>query len=76
MKTIRGYFEAYGDIEVEDNATDEEIREKMATHLEFKYFTWLCPEDVVIEGEVEPYLEEVEDIPEYAQQRGQYAVNV
>ena len=66
MKTIRGYFEAYGDIEVEDNATDEEIREKMATHLGFEYFTWLRPEDVVIEGEVEPHLEEVEDIPEYA----------
>ena len=61
MKTIRGWFKAYDIIEVEDDATDEEIRAKMADSMSTYYFTNLHPENVIIEGEVEPYSNKEED---------------
>lgn len=61
MKTIRGWFKAYDVIEVEDDASDEEIKEKMAKSMEIYYFTTVYPEEVVIEGEVEPYSDKEED---------------
>ena len=62
MKTIRGYFKAYDEIEIEDNATEEEIKQKMADSLGLYYSIMLRPEHIIIEGEVEPRLKEEKNI--------------
>jgi len=46
---IKGYFKAYHEIEVADNATDEEIKKEMLEAMEWYYFTTLGLEDIVIE---------------------------
>ena len=53
MKKICGWFKAYTCVEVEDNASEEEIKAKIADRASWNYFTTLSPEDIIIESEVE-----------------------
>lgn len=51
MKEISGWIKAWGTVEVDDNATEEEMREALADRLGFVYFTTVYPEDVVLEDD-------------------------
>ena len=46
MKKYIGYFKAVVEIEVEDNATEEEIRAMLADKMSDEYFTCVSPKEV------------------------------
>ena len=46
MKKVYGWFKAYDSVEVEDNATEQEIRQKLAESMGFDYFTTVSPDEV------------------------------
>ena len=50
MKKVWGWYKAWGYVEVEDNATEDEMKEAMAKHMSWENATWLSAEDITLEG--------------------------
>ena len=52
MQTIWGWYKTYGYVEVEDDATAEEIRKALADHMSFENATYIYPKDIFFDTDI------------------------
>ena len=48
MKRVWGYYKAYDYIDVEDDATEDEIKQALADHVSYQNFTTVYPDEIYL----------------------------